>query len=83
VPLSIHIAGEPFQYEAEADAGIYLSTGERWFGTSVRWRPGISGRWQRCSLIDVHPFDFDAVEVGLREVVRRRYGLPATDGTSS
>lgn len=59
---SIRIGGTPYQYEAEANAGLYLTSGERWWGTLVKFRPGTSGRWERLNLIDVHPMDVATVE---------------------
>lgn len=63
---SLVVAGMPYQYEAEANAGISLDTGERWWGTLVRWRPGTYGRWHRTTLVDVHPMDGELVERALR-----------------
>lgn len=62
---ALQINGEPITYESEADAGISLSTGDRWWGTRIRWRPGTSGKWRALTLIDVHPFDTEAIEAGL------------------
>jgi len=67
--MSIRIAGQPYSYETEANAGITLSDGRRWWGTLVKWRPGTTGRWRRFTLVDVHPFDAKAIERGLRAYV--------------
>ena len=62
---ALTVEGTPFTYEVEANAGIVLSTGERWWGTLVKWRPGTSGRWRRFNLRDVHPFDEKAIRAAL------------------
>ena len=66
---SITVAGRPYQYEAEAEAGTWLTgpdAGELWFGTRVRYRPGTAGRWRTFSLVGPHPLDTPAVEEALR-----------------
>jgi hypothetical protein len=68
---SLAVAGEPYQYETEPTAGIVLATGERWFGTLIRWRPGTRGAWRKVNAVDVHPFDADAVEAVLRVAIER------------
>ncbi len=67
---SIKIDGTPYQYEFEAEAGVYPDTGTRWWGTRLRYRPGLSGRWRYKILVDVHPLDFRAVMAALEAVVR-------------
>lgn len=70
MPRSLTVDGTAYSYEAEPEAGVVISSGERWHGTSVKWRPGTKGRWHRFNLVDVHPFDLPAVEQALRAVVR-------------
>ena len=67
---TVWVDGTPYQYEAEAEAGVNLGTGCRWWGTHVKVRPGITGRWLRFNLVDVHPFDTRTVERGIIEVLR-------------
>lgn len=62
---SVKIEGTPYTYEVEASAGIDLITGARWWGSLVKFRPGTSGRWQRLTLVDVHPFDHEHIEQAL------------------
>lgn len=69
---SILIDGTPISYETEANAGITLRDGARWWGTLVKWRRGTAGRWYRFTLVDVHPFDTASVEGGLRAYVKRQ-----------
>lgn len=57
---------QPYQYEAEAEAGISLTSGERWFGSRIRFRVGTSGRWHHVIAVNVHPMDGAAVEATLR-----------------
>jgi len=73
VSVAIHINGEPITYDVEANAGIALADGERWWGTLVKWRRGTSGKWNRFNLVDVHPFDTKAVERGLTAYVTDNY----------
>lgn len=62
----MHIDGEPFEYEVEATAGLTASDGSHWFGTHFRWRSGVSGRWSRFNVVDLHPFDSEGVEAAAR-----------------
>lgn len=62
---TLNVNGEPITYETEADAGINLTTGARWWGTRIKWRRGTSGKWNRVSVIDTHPFDTNAIELAL------------------
>jgi hypothetical protein len=66
---SITVCGVAHQYEAEAEAGIFLSTGVRWWGTRVKYRPGLRGAWRSFILQDVHPFDSEAVRDALAAVL--------------
>ena len=68
---AIRVDGVPYTYDTEAEAGIYLSTGERWWGTRLKWRPGTAGKWNRVVLEGVHPFDYDAVAEAARLVIER------------
>lgn len=67
---ALQINGDPITYEAEANAGVSLSTGSRWWGTLIKWRRGTSGKWNRITIMDVHPFDTEAIEAGLCEYVK-------------
>lgn len=69
---SITVSGVPYQYDAEADAGIYLSSGERWWGSRIKWRAGTAGRWQHVIIQDLHPMDYSGVADALRLVIERR-----------
>lgn len=68
---SITVNGTPYQYEADAAAGISLDNGKRWWGTQLRWRAGVAGHWKRGVLVDVHPFDFHTIEAALERLVER------------
>lgn len=70
---SITVEGTPYSYDAEATAGISLGGGDPWWGTLVKWRPGLAGRWNRVTLVDVHPFDTEAVEAALRAWISKDY----------
>ena len=59
---STTIGNTPYQWDPLAEAGIILQTGERWWGTRVKWRPGTAGRWRSFVLIDVHPLDAETLE---------------------
>jgi hypothetical protein len=74
---TVTVGGEPFQYEAEAEAGIVLATSERWWGTRVRWRPGTTGRWRHGVVRDVHPFAHAEVRDAVAALIRRHYGVTA------
>jgi hypothetical protein len=65
IPRSVTVRGVAYQFEAEAEAGLELGTGKRWWGTRVKYRPGTRGRWRSVLLIDVHPFAAGEVERGL------------------
>lgn len=58
-----------YEIEAEAEAGISLTDGSRWWGTRVRYRQPPTRRWQHVVLIDVHPFDSEKIAFALGEVV--------------
>jgi len=62
---SLHVNGQPYQYETEATAGLNLSTGEKWWGTRIRFRLGLQGRWSWINLIGIHPLDVDTVQEAL------------------
>ncbi len=64
------IAGTTYQYTAEAEAGVYLDNGARWWGTRLRYRPAGRGRWRHKVLVDVHPLDFRTVNAALEAIVR-------------
>jgi hypothetical protein len=68
---TVRVDGVPYQYKAEAEAGVELEGLRRWWGTRVQWRPGTRGRWHHFLLVDVHPFDFDRIEVAVELWVRR------------
>lgn len=68
---SVVVGGEHFQWDCEAEAGVNLSDGQRWWGTRVKWRPCIKGRWQTFLLVDVHPFDVDNIRGALVQVIER------------
>jgi hypothetical protein len=69
VSAAIKVNGEPVSYETEANAGISLTNGHRWWGTLVKWRRGTSGKWNRFTIIDVHPFDTEKIEAALTTYV--------------
>lgn len=72
---SVTVAGVPYQYEAEAAAGTFLTgpdAGELWFGARVRCRPGTTGRWRTFTLVGTHPLDTPAVEEALRLTIGMR-----------
>jgi len=72
VSIEIAVAGVAYFYDTEPAAGITFVDDTRWWGTHVKWRRGASGRWHRCTLVDVHPFDTDQVEAGLRAYLADR-----------
>lgn len=63
-----------FEYEAEAEAGVSLGDGQRWWGTRIRYRELGTRRWQRTVLLDVHPLDTDAVELALHAYIAKQLG---------
>lgn len=69
---STTVDGVPFQWDCEAEAGVNLADGERWWGTRVRYRPGTRGAWRTFVLVDVHPFDADAIHAALVSVIEHR-----------
>lgn len=72
---SITVAGTPYSYEAEAEGGTWLSgehAGELWWGTRVRYRPGLTGRWKSATLVGTHPLDTPAIEEALRQIIGQR-----------
>lgn len=63
---TIHVARKPYQWEAEAAAGIRLSDGAMWHGTRIKYRPGTTGRWRYVTVLDLHPMDTPLVTMALR-----------------
>ncbi len=53
----IQANGRDVEYDAQAEAGIYLRTHERWWGSRIRWRFDGDRRWHKVLAVDVHPFD--------------------------
>ncbi len=64
-PSSMLHNGTPYQYVAEAEAGVYLQGGGRWWGTRVKYRPGTRGAWRSLLLVGTHPMDAEGVVRGL------------------
>jgi hypothetical protein len=64
----ITVDGTDYEYKAEAEGGLTLSDGARWWGTRVRYRrAGIADkRWAQFILLDVHPFDTGLIEVAIK-----------------
>lgn len=62
-------AGNEYEYQAEAEGGITLSEGVKWWGTRVRYRRvGVADRrWTKFLLVDVHPFDTAEIEHAVAE----------------
>lgn len=70
---SIVVRGVPYQIDAEAEAGITLNgPAERWWGTRIKWRAGISGKWNHVLVVDLHPLDSAGVEKAAREWIERQ-----------
>jgi hypothetical protein len=62
----VHIAtGESdvtlYEYVAEAAAGVSINDGAQWWGTRVSYR-STSRRWEKITLVDIHPFDVESIE---------------------
>lgn len=74
MPSTFMFGGTPYQYETEADAGIALAKGERWWGTRIRYRPGVRGKWFSTIVRDLHPMDYVAVDAALRAILERHEG---------
>jgi hypothetical protein len=77
---SMRVGETPYQIEAAPEAGIYLDTGERWWGTRVRWRPGLKGKWRTFVLEGVHPFDQETVDQAVEAVIERHRGSTKRGG---
>lgn len=65
--LMLEVAGVTYEHTAEAEAGISLRTGERWWGSRIRYRrTGIADkRWVKLLLVDVHPFDTERITAAI------------------
>lgn len=74
----IEIDGIRYEHQAEADAGIYFSSGQRWWGTRIRYRRlGIADkRWTKVLAVDVHPFDFESIRSVVETHVTGETRLP-------
>jgi hypothetical protein len=73
---SVRVLGTPYQYEAEAFGGLSIGTGEWYWGSRIRYRPGTSGRWIRFLAIDVHPLD----HASIKDAVVAHCSSPETSG---
>lgn len=49
------------EYQATPDAGLLLGSGERWWGSRIRYRFPGERRWRRFLVIDLHPMDEAAI----------------------
>lgn len=72
---TVRINDVPYSYDAEAEAGIFLSSGERWWGTRIKWRRGTAGKWNRALFVDLHPCDYDAVHAAITTYLADKVGL--------
>lgn len=54
------------EVRVEPDAGITLVDTRRWWGTRIYWRRPPQRRWEKALLLDVHPFDRDALTAFLQ-----------------
>lgn len=74
----IEVEGVRYEHTAEAEAGIYMGTGERWWGSRIRYRRiGIADkRWTKILLVDVHPFDFEKVKEAVTLHITKGSTLP-------
>ncbi len=68
----MNIDGIDYEHEAEAEAGVFLSSGVRWWGSRVKYRRrGVADkRWTRLILTDVHPFDYETIGKMIEQHVR-------------
>jgi hypothetical protein len=66
------VDGIDYEHEAEADAGVFLSTGERWWGSRIKYRRrGIADkRWTKLIACDVHPFDYEKIAQMIEQHVK-------------
>jgi len=56
---------ETVEHTVTADAGIYLSSGERWWGSRIKWRREGERKWRSFVVTDLHPFDYKGIQAAL------------------
>lgn len=66
--IELLVNGVRYEIVVEAEAGLTLSTGARWWGSRVKYRRAniADKRWTKFLLIDIHPFDHMAIEQAMR-----------------
>lgn len=52
---------DEFEWDAEPNEGVSLSSGEAWWGTRVKYRKLGARRWQHFNLVDSHSWDTEAI----------------------
>lgn len=75
-PAELEVDGTTYQYLAEASGGVSLTTGDRWWGTWLKYRAAGDRRWRTVTLVDTHPFEQEKIAAALAAWLRHSEVTP-------
>ena len=61
-PTTTVVNCDEYEYFAEPTDGVNLTSGEAWWGTSLRFRRVGARKWTRVNLVEIHSWDKDAIQ---------------------